>query len=210
MKLTKVLKYIGAGVTAGVTGGYLALRIRQPRKSYADFLRVYASLSIDFIRRLQYTFVETMVPEIAPEDRPSLEALLDRPANFTEKMRFFQQQIPRFDELAVKALGRFYQSKGSGLAGSSLEGRIMEFSGDGAKTAAEQLFAHLEEAFESAISTNLPADRKSEMADFLESHPTATLVERLHFYRETFPGFGGVLFDAISRLESTVYNISLP
>ena len=210
MKLTKVLKLIGAGVTAGITGGYLALKMRQPRKSYSDFLRVYASLSVDFIRRLEYTFVETMVPEIAPEDRSALESLLDRSATFNEKMRFFQQRIPGFDELALKALRRFYQSKGGGLGGSSLEGKVIEFSGEGANTGVEQLFSHLEEAFELSIAANIPSDRKHEMADFLEKNPTSTLVDRLHFYRETFPALGGVLFDAISRFESKVYNISLP
>jgi hypothetical protein len=210
MKLTEVLKLIGAGVTAGVTGGYLALKMRQPRKSYSDFLRVYASLSVDFIRRLEYSFVETMVPEIAPENRPDLEALLDRSATFNEKMRFFQQRISGFDEAALKAIGRFYQSKGGSLGGSSLEGRVIEFSGKSTNTGVDQLFAHLEEAFDLSISTNIPADRKTEWLEFLDQNPGSTLVERLRFYEENFPRFGGVLFDAISRFESKIYTISLP
>ena len=176
MKLAKVLKLIGAGVTAGVTGGYLVLRMRQPRKSYSDFLRVYASLSVDFIRRLEHTFVESMVSEIASEDRPALEALLDRSATFNEKMRFFQQRIPEFDDLALKALGRFYQTKGGGLGGSSLEGKVIEFSGQGVNTGVEQLFAHLEEAFELSIAANIPGDGKAQMTEFLENNSAGTLV----------------------------------
>jgi hypothetical protein len=210
MKLTKVLKLIGAGVTAGITGGYLALRMRQPRKSYSDFLRVYASLSVDFIRRLEHTFVETLVPEIGPDDRLDLEALLDRSATFQEKMRFFQQRVEGFDEAALKALNRFYQSKGGGLGGSSLEGKVIEFSGESTNTGVEQLFAHLEEAFDLSMTANIPADRKTELAQYLDQNPQSTLVERLRFYKETFPRFGGVLFDGISRFESKVYNISLP
>jgi hypothetical protein len=210
MKLTKILKLIGAGVTAGITGGYVALKMRQPRKSYSDFLRVYASLSVDFIRRLEHTFVETMVPEIAPEARPEWEALLDRSATFNEKMRFFQQRIPDFDQAALKAMSRFHQSRGGGLGGSSLEGRVIEFSGQSSHTGVEQLFAHLGEAFDLSIVTNIPADRKPEWEEFLHQNPGSDLVKRLHFYRENFPRFGSVLFDAISRFESKVYNISLP
>jgi len=210
MKLTKVLKLIGAGVTAGVTGGYLALRMRQPRKSYSDFLRLYASLSVDFIRRLEFAFVETMVPEISQKDRSALESLLDRAATFNEKMRFFQQRIPSFDDLALKALGRFYQSKGGGLRGSSLEGKVIEFSGESSGSGVGQLFDHLEEAFELSITANIPSDRKEEMVQFLDENPDSTLLERLQFYRNSFPRFGGVLFDAITRFESRVYSISLP
>lgn len=210
MKLTKVLQLIGAGVTAGITGGYLALKMRQPKKSYTDFLRVYASLSVDFIRRLEHTFVETLVPEIDVGSRPDLESLLDRSATFNEKMRFFQQRISDFDEKALKALDRFYRSRGSGLGGSSLEGKVIEFSGEHANTGVEQLFAQLEEAFELSISANIPSDRKSEMDDFLEKNPSSSLLDRLHFYRKTFPAFGSLLFDAISRFESKIYNSSLP
>ena len=210
MKLRSVVKLIGAGVTAGITGGYLALKMRKPKKSYSDFLRVYASLSIDFIRRLEHTFVETMVPEIASEDRSGLETLLDRSATFNEKMRFFQQRIPDFEKLALKALGRFYQSRASGLGGSSLEGKVIEFSGEAANRGVEQLFAHLEEAFELSIAANLPVDRSAEMRRFLDKNRSATMLDRLQFYQETFPGFGGLLFDAISRFEGKVYNISLP
>lgn len=210
MKLTKVLKLIGAGVTAGVTGGYLALRMRQPRKSYSDFLRLYASLSVDFLRRLEFTFVETMVPEIARKDRPDLESLLDRSATFNEKMRFFQQRILLFDDLALKALGRFYRSKGGGLRGSSLEGKVIEFSGESSGGGVGQLFAQLEESFDLSIAANIPSDRKNEMIHFLAENSESTLVERLHFYKDSFPRFGGVLFDAISRFESKVYSISLP
>jgi hypothetical protein len=207
MKLTKVLKLIGAGVTAGITGGFLALKMRQPKKSYSDFLRVYASLSVDFIRRLEYSFVETMFPEIPSESRADLESLLDRSATFHEKMRFFQQRIPDFEELALKALGRFYHSKGSGLGGSSLEGKVIEFSGD---TGVDQLFAQLEESFELSMVANIPSERKPEMSAFLEKNPENTLLDRLHFYRKSFPGFGSLLFDAISRFESKIYTDSLP
>jgi len=210
MKLTRVLKLIGAGVTAGITGGYLAVKMRRPRKSYSDFLRVYASLSVDFIRRLEHAFVETMVPQIAPEAIPDWEILLDRSATFNEKMRFFQQRISDFDEVALKAVSRFYQSRGGGLGGSSLEGKVIEFSGESSHTGVEQLFAHLEEAFDLSIVTNIPADRKPEWAEFLDQNPGSDLVKRLRFYKETFPRFGSVLFDAISRFESKVYNISLP
>jgi hypothetical protein len=210
MKLTRVLKLIGAGVTAGLTGGYLALRIRQPKKSYSDFLRVYASLSVDFIRRLEYSFVETMVPGIASEDRHDLESLLDRSATFHEKMRFFQQRLPDFDETALKALDRFYRSKGSGLGGSSLEGRVIEFSGEETNTGVDQLFAQLEEAFELSFAANIPSDRMPEMNAFIEQNPDSSLLDRLSFYCRTFPGFGSLLFDAISRFESKIYNSSLP
>jgi hypothetical protein len=210
MNLTKVLKLIGAGVTAGITGGYLALKMRQPKKSYSDFLRLYASLSVDFIRRLESSFVETMVPKVPVESEADLESLLDRTATFHEKMRFFQQRIPDFDEQAVKALGRFYQSKGSGLAGSSLEGKVIEFSREPASAGVEQLFAQLEECFELSMAANIPIDRKSEMDAFVKENPENTLLERLDFYRTTFPGFGGLLFDAVSRFESRIYNDSLP
>jgi len=210
MTPSKLLKIMGAGITAGITGGYLAIRMRRPQKSYSDFLRIYASLSVDFLRRLESTLLETMLSETTVEDRGALESLLDRSATFNEKMRFFQQRLPAFEDLALKALDRFYQSRGGGLSGSPLESRVLEFGGEGAGTGAEQLFAQLEEAFELSMAANIPDHRKTEMVDFIEKNPGSSLTDQLRYYRNTFPGFGGVLFDAISRFESKVYNTSLP
>ena len=105
MQLKDILKLVGAGVT----GGFLALKIRGPRRSYSEFVRVYEAVSIEFRHQFETVFLQTLLPAVTENDRSDLCALLDRQSTFQEQLRFFQNRVPDFDERVIKAFERLYR-----------------------------------------------------------------------------------------------------
>jgi hypothetical protein len=192
---------------AGITGGYLALKIKRPETSYSKFLQLYIPLGVDFMNRLEASFVEAMVPEIEEKDRQQLTSLLDRGATFQEKLRFFQQRVPAFDEMALKALERFEQSRQSGVLGQALRKQLAQFRDQAADVAVDRLSLELQESFLLSMWANVPSDRLAELELFLERNTSSSLLKKLRFCQETFPKFGSLLFDAISRFENKIFEV---
>lgn len=204
MKLKNILQLVGAGVT----GGFLALKIRRPKNSYDDFLRLYGALTADFINQFRSAFLQTMLPAVEPELHPQLDQLLDRPSTFLEQLRFLQRHLPLFDELVVKSLRRFYRLREEGLIASLVHRKIPHSEDQTFQVAVDQIFYDLEQSFAKAMKVNSPSSDRAELG-FLENEEL-TLVDKVDKFREWMPGLGPVLFDALSRFDERLSKPGLP
>ena len=200
MEFKSILKLVGAGLT----GGYLALKFRGPRRSYGEFLQLYDTLSMDFLRQLESSFLQTMLPHLRPEDGPELEQLLDRQPTFQEQLRFLQRNLPDFDDLVLRAMGRFCALKEQGLLTSAARRKMTSADPQTFTIVVEQLYYDLEQAFLNALERNVPeSDREEFGARFEEKAP---LKDRLVCYKQHYPHLGSVIFDALSRFENSMAN----
>lgn len=193
-----LLKIIGAGITAG----YLTMRFRRPRKSYREFLTCYWALSIDVLRELEACFLETMLPRLSTSLSNEFDDLLDSNAEFLEKMRFFQEHIEDFDELALKAIERFYSEKASGNLALVSHRKIPGLDINTVAVAVQEAFYDMESAFSYAIMANAPEETRADLKDRIAA--TRSLPEILRYYAENMPHFGSVLFDGFAQFESQV------
>jgi hypothetical protein len=200
-----VLKLVGTGIGAGVTGGYLALRLRRPKQSYDDFLKLYDTLSVDFVSQLEGCFLQTLLPAVAESERGELEELLDHQANFLEKMRFFQRHLSDFDSLTVKSLERFYAVRQEGFIALLARKRLSGHDKQAIQIAVGELFVTLETAFSEAMVVNVPEEDREEFD--IQRDETLSLIERLSAYKERYPNLGSVLFDALSLFEGYIVDL---
>lgn len=200
-----MLKLVGTGIGAGVTGGYLALRIRRPKQSYDEFLKLYDTLSVDFVGQLETCFLETMLPAVADSDRGGLEELLDQQANFLEKLRFFQRHLPDFDHLTVKSIQRFYAVRREGFAAILARKRLSNHDKQAIQIAVGELFAALEKAFSEAMCVNVAQEERESLGTVDDQ--ALLLAERLTAYKDRFPNLGSVLFDALSLFEGYIVDL---
>lgn len=198
MQFKNILKLVGAGLT----GGYLALKIRRPRKSYGEFLRLYATLSVDVLHQLESCFIESFLPAVSPENRSQFEDLLDAQATFQEKMRFFQQHVDDFEGLVIKAIHRFYGLKKTGAIATSARKKALDFDKETFNVAVKEIYFDLEECFIWAMLANASETTKAELKKFLEDKPA--LEQSLGFYRSQFDHLGPVVFDAFAKFENRV------
>lgn len=207
MDFKNVLKLVGTGIGAGVTGGYLALRLRRPKQSYDDFLKLYDTLSVDFVGQLEGSFLQTMLPAVADSEIGELEELLDHQANFLEKMRFFQRHVSDFDSLTVKSLERFCAVRQEGFIPFLARKRLSSHDKQAVQIAVGELFATLETAFSEAILVNVPEEDREE---FENQHDEAlSLTERLTAYKDRYSNLGSVLFDALSLFEGYIVDLGM-
>ena len=200
-----MLKLVGTGIGAGVTGGYLALRIRRPKQSYDDFLKLYDTLSVDFVGQLESCFLQTMLPAVAESERGELEELLDHQANFLEKMRFFQRHVSDFDSLTVKSLERLYAVRQEGFIALLARKRLSDHDKQAVQIAIGELFATLDKAFSEAMLVNVPEEDREEFNTLHDE--TLSLTERLTAYKDRYANLGSVLFDALSLFESYIVDL---
>lgn len=201
MELKTILKLVGAGVT----GGYLALKIRRPRNSYDEFLKVYDAVSLDFLRQLENTFLQTMLPAVSPEDRDQLDELFDNQPTFQETLRFFQRHLPDFDDLVLKAMSRFCTLRAEDRFCTESRRKLSRKDAQTYSIAIDQLFVDLEESFLDALNRNLPPERREAFDEAVtEEMP---LKERLILYRDRCPNFGSVVFDALSAFSRRVHHV---
>ncbi len=200
-----MLKLVGTGIGAGVTGGYLALRLRRPKQSYDDFLKLYDTLSVDFVGQLEGYFLQTMLPAVPDSESGELEELLDHQANFCEKMRFFQRHVSEFDSLAVKSLERLYAVRQEGFIAILARKRLSGHDKQAVQIAVGELFATLEKAFSEAILVNVPEEDREEFE--IQHDETLSLTERLTAYKDRYANLGSVLFDAFSLFEGYIVDL---
>ena len=193
-----LLKIIGAGIT----GGYLALRFRRPRKSYREFLTCYWALSIDVLRELESCFIETMLPALSPSHGPEFSKLLDENAEFLDKLKFFQQNLDEFDEFAIRAFTRFYSEKAKGNLALASHRKIPGLDFDTVAVAVQEAFYDLESAFSYAIMANAADDERAILKQKLAT--TNSLPEIITYCAENMPQFGSILFDGFASFESQV------
>ncbi len=200
-----MLKLVGTGIGAGITGGYLALRIRRPKQSYDDFLKLYDTLSVDFVGQLESCFLQTMLPAVAESERGELEELLDHQANFLEKMRFFQRHVSDFDSLTVKSLERLYAVRQEGFIALLARKRLSDHDKQAVQIAVGELFVTLDKAFSEAMLVNVPEEDREEFNTLHDE--TLSLTERLTAYKDRYANLGSVLFDALSLFESYIVDL---
>lgn len=193
-----LLKIIGAGIT----GGYLALRLRRPRKSYREFLTCYWALSIDVLRELESSFVETMLPAVSPGHAPEFSKLLDEDAEFLDKLKFFQRHLDDFNELSILAVTRFYSEKEKGNLALASHRKIPGLDFDTVAVAVQETFYDLESAFSYAIMANAADGEREALKEKLGN--TDSLTEIISYCAENMPNFGSMLFDAIAGFENQV------
>ncbi len=193
-----LLKIVGAGIT----GGFLALKLRKPRKSYNEFLACYWALSIDVLRELETCFIETMLPELPPSKSPAFRALLDSNAEFLDKMKFFQEHLEDFDDLSMAAIRRFYSDKASGSLALLSHRKIPGLDFKTVSVAVQETFFDLEAAFSYALMANAPEENRLELKEKIKA--TESLPELLQHYSDNMPHFGAMLFDAFAHFENQV------
>lgn len=189
-------------IGAGLTGGYLALKFRKPKKSYSEFLTCYWALSIDVLRELETCFVETMLPELPPSHSPEFTKLLDGNVEFLDKMKFFQDHLENFNELALSAINRFYSEKAAGNLAVLSHRKIPGLDINTVSVAVQEAFRDLESAFSYAIMANAPEDSRAQLKEKLGT--TGSLPEILKYYSDSLPHFGAVVFDAFAQFESQI------
>ncbi len=193
-----LLKLIGAGLT----GGFLALRFRRPKKSYNEFLTCYWALSIDVLRELETCFIETMLSEMPPSQSPEFTKLLNENAEFLDKMKFFQDRLENFNDLALSAINRFYSDKTNGNLALLSHRKIPGLDINTVSVAIQEAFYDLESGFSYAIMANAPEESREELKEQLRA--SKSLPEILKYYSDNLPHFGAVLFDGFAQFESQV------
>ena len=198
MDRKNLLKIIGAGLT----GGFLAMKLSKPQKSYSEFLTCYWALSIDVLRELETCFIETMLPELPPSYCSAFANLLDGNAKFLEKMKFFQDHLENFNDLALSAIKRFYGEKTKGNLALLSHRKIPGLDINTVSVAVQEAFLDLESAFFYAIMANAPEDSREQLKEKLAT--TDSLQEILHYYSDNLPHFGAVVFDAFAQFESQI------
>jgi len=198
MDTKDLLKIVGAGLT----GGYLAMKLRRPRKTYNEFLACYWAISIDVLRDMEMAFLEMMLPRLAPSDSGEFNRLLDENAEFLDKLKFFQSHLEGFEELALKAIDRFYAEKSGGNLALISHRKIPGLDFKTVSVAVQEAFYDLESAFAHAMLANAPEDGREELREMIRSQQSLSTI--LHHYTETYPRFTSVLFDSLAAFENMV------
>lgn len=191
-----VLKLVGAGIT----GGYLALKIRKPRRSYDEFIQIYDTLSIDFLRQLETTVVRTMLTHVPEEHRSRLDQLLDSQPTFLETLRFMQKHAQDFDELILRALDRFYKLREDGLVCSASHRKLPQIDPHSFSVAVDELMYELERSFVRSSLVNISPEAGERLRQGLQDG--VPLTQLLIELGTDNCGMGPIVFDAIAQLES--------
>ncbi len=193
MQLKEILKLVGAGVT----GALVALKIRGPQRSFNEFLRIYAAISIEFRHQFETVFLQTMLPAVATGDRDELCHLLDRESTFQEQLRFFQGHVGNFDELVIRAFERLYRLKAEGSIAPTTR-RRMHPDLEAFRVGLNEVFLDLERSFLGAIQVHVP---ELEASEFNLAQPFPELLRDLD---QSLPNFGSCFFDGLARFEETL------
>lgn len=194
VQLKEILKLVGAGVT----GALVALKIRGPQRSFNEFLRIYAAISIEFRHQFETVFLQTMLPAVAPEDRDELCQLLDRESTFQEQLRFFQGHVKEFDELVIRAFERLYRLKAEGSIAPTARRRMLPDL-EAFRVGLNEVFLDLERSFLGAVQVHLPELDGSAEIDLARPFP-----EVLRSIDRSLPNFASCFFDGLARFEETL------
>ena len=194
MQFKEILKLVGAGVT----GAFVALKIRGPQRSYNEFLQIYAAVSIEFRHQFETVFLQTMLPAVRPDDRDELCQLLNRESTFQEQLRFFQGHVPEFDDLVIRAFDRVYRLKAEGSIAPTTR-RRMTPDLEAFRVGLNEVFLDLERSFLGAVQVHLP-----ELETSNELHLGRPFPELLRDIDESLPNFAACFFDGLARFEETL------
>ena len=190
MEIRTVLKLLGAAAT----GGFLALKLRKPRKSYDEFVVLYDVVRIVFLHQLENLLFHSLLPFLDDQNLDELEKLLDRQATYQEKLRFCQQNISGFNEKVIKALNRI--SEPDNLVHLIPIHRRQSINADdeSLRLVLKELNQVLEQCFDEAMVVNMPEVDRKEFTQFCASK--TSLKEKLTCFNERYDPFGSVLFVA--------------
>lgn len=158
MQLKEVLKLVGAGLT----GVYLALQIRRPRRPLDEFLKIYGAISIEFRHQLETVLQQTMLPAVSEQDRDSLCRLLDGQSTFLDQMQFFSRHLSDFTWLILKGVERLYRLRSEGLIAPTARRRL-SCDVDTFRLAVSEVFFDLEQAFLLALRAHLHPEVRAEL-----------------------------------------------
>lgn len=194
MQFKEILKLVGAGVT----GAFVALKIRGPQRSFNEFLQIYAAVSIEFRHQFETVFLQTMLPAVSAEDRDDLCHLLDRESTFQEQLRFFQAHVPEFDELVIRAFERLYRLRVEGSIAPTTRRRMIPDL-EAFRVGLNEVFLDLERSFLGAVQVHLPEMQASD-----DLHLGRPFPELLRDIDESLPNFASCFFDGLARFEETL------
>ncbi len=194
MQLKEVLKLVGAGLT----GVYLALQIRKPRRPFDEFLQIYGAISIELRHQLETVLLQTLLPAVSQQDRDALCRLLDRQSSFLDQMRFFSLHLPEFPTLIRKGLERLYRLRSEGLVAPTTRRRL-NCDPETFRLAVAEAFFDLERSFLATLRAHLPAERRANLN--WEGRPLPELLEELESVSPPPPQ---ALVEAIILFEETV------
>lgn len=172
MQFKEVLKLVGAGLT----GVYLALQIRKPRRPYDEFLQIYGAISIEFRHQLETVLLQTFLPAVSEQDRDALCRLLDRQSSFLDQMRFFALHLSNFPGLIRQGLDRIYRLRAEGLVAPTARRRLA-CDPETFRLAVGEVFFDLERSFLTALRAHLPAERRGALT--WEGRPLPELLDEL-------------------------------
>jgi len=194
-----ILKLIGAGLT----GAFLALKIRAPRKPFEEFVRVYSAVSIEFRHQFETVFLQAMLPAVRNDDRDGLCKLLESHVGFRDQLRFFQTHVDDFDSIIIKAFERLYRLKAEGSIAPTTR-RRMGRDLDAFQVAVEEVFVDFERAFLTTLRVYLP-----ETSPLLDPSNALPLPEIIRASQHEIPSLGGCFFDGLTRFEETLSSPAL-
>jgi hypothetical protein len=194
VQFKEILKLVGAGVT----GAFVALKIRGPQRSYNEFLQIYAAISIEFRHQFETVFLQTMLPAVGSGDRDDLCHLLDRESTFQEQLRFFQAHVPEFDELAIRAFERLYRLRAEGSIAPTTRRRMLPDL-EAFRVGLNEVFLDLERSFLGAVQVHLPELGTSEELRLDRPFP-----ELLREIDERLSSFASCFFDGLAQFEQTL------
>jgi len=199
VEIRSVIKLLGAAAT----GGYLALKLRKPRKSYYEFVELYDIVGIDFLHQVENLLFHSLLPFLDDRDLDELEQLLDRQATYQEKLRFCQKKIPEFNEKVIRAINRIGHSDNLAQLIPKSRRRSIRADDDALQLVLKELNQVLEQCFDEAMIVNMPELERKAFRHLCREKPS--LGERLVCFNRQFDSFGSVLFDALSRFEEKIF-----
>jgi hypothetical protein len=194
VQFKEVLKLVGAGLT----GVYLALQIRKPRRPFDEFLQIYGAISIEFRHQLETVLLQTLLPAVSEQDRDALCRLLDRQSSFLDQMRFFSLHLNNFPGLIRQGLDRIYRLRAEGLVAPTARRRLA-CDPETFRLAVAEVFFDLERSFLTALRAHLPAERRASLN--WEGRPLPELLEELEAVSGLSPE---TLVEAIVLFEEAV------
>ncbi len=194
MQLKEILKLVGAGVT----GGLLALKIRRPRRSYDDFLRVHETISLEFRHQFETVILQTMLPAVDEADRDPLCRLLDRQPSFPEQLSFFHDHLRNFDEMIIQSFERLYRLRSEGSIAPTAR-RRMAGDLDCYYIGVAEVFYDLERAFLDEVGSRL--SQEDRLSLFSEERGFLAMLKDA---RGLVPDFSVAFFEGLARFQDTL------
>jgi hypothetical protein len=201
VNIKTVLKILGAAAT----GGFLALKLRKPRKKFDEFVALYDVIGIDYIHQIENQLIQALLPHVGDRNVDELDQLLDRQATYQEKLRFCQRNIPEFNSKAIRAICRLVKSNDSTNLKSALHNHSIEVDNDSLQLVVKELNELLSQCFDEAMVVNMPEKDRKEFKHFCSQK--TDLKEKLTCFDQHHDSFGSVLFDTLSIFESKIFRL---